>query len=106
MRHGVKVDVRWCRWKVGLVLQQPGLQIQDVFTELVVLVLQRLVVLLQVTKVLDLLLELLDVAFFTLTECSLECVSGCQAMMVGLIRTCAARFCAARLLVESSLFPF
>ena len=60
-------------WRIlGLRLEKSRLQVEDVFAELVILVLQGLVVVFHGLELFDLLLEFLDVAFFALTECTLR----------------------------------
>lgn len=112
--RGGEIDVRRRGRDIRLCFQQAGLQVQDVLAQLVVFVLQGAEVVLHGLEVFDLLFELLDVAFFALAEGALhtERISmllsrstrgyGCGYGY----RTCAARFCAARLLVDSSLLPF
>lgn len=82
------------------------MQVENVLSQLEVLTLQRAIVLLHVLKFLDLLLELLDVALFALTERALYHVRNTRMKAEVVNPTCAARFCAALLLVDSSRLPF
>ena len=61
-------DLRWCGREIRMALEQASLEVQDVFTQLVILSLQHAEILLHGLKLLDLLLELLDVALLALTE--------------------------------------
>ena len=56
----------------SLGLDEAGLKVDDVITELVILGLNGFVVLIQDSVVANLLFELLDVTFFALPECSLS----------------------------------
>jgi hypothetical protein len=66
-----QVDVWWGRREVALAFEEGGLEMDDVFAQRVVLGLQALVLFLQGVELADLLLELLDISFFSLAECSL-----------------------------------
>jgi hypothetical protein len=73
-----------------------------------ILVLQAAKVGLHRLELLDFLLELCDVTLLSLTECSLfEGQHIWHTVIIGEVKndlTCAARFCAARLLVDNSRF--
>jgi hypothetical protein len=64
----VQVNTSGSRWDLALSLEQAGLQVDDVVAQLVVFRLEGLVQLAQLLEFLDLVLELLDVLFFALTE--------------------------------------
>lgn len=66
-----EVDVSWELRDFALGIEQSGLQIDDVLSELVVLGLEGLVVIRDVLELLHLLLELAYVRFLALSECSL-----------------------------------
>ena len=63
-------EVHTCgsRWYLVLGLEKSRLEVDDVVAELVVFCLQRLIQLAQLLKLLDLVLELLDVLFLALAE--------------------------------------
>lgn len=63
-----KVDVWWWLRRFDLGVNEPGLQVNDVLSQRIVLSLEHLELLLHLTIVAHLLLELLDVAFLSLTE--------------------------------------
>lgn len=66
-----KVDVGWWLRILALRLDEPGLEMDDVLAQAVVLRLDGLVVLFQGVKLTNLLLKLLDITFLTLPKCSL-----------------------------------
>lgn len=66
-----EVDVRGRLRGLDLSIQESRLQVYDVLSQGVVLRFYVFVVLLQFTKLADLLLQLLDITFLTLTKCAL-----------------------------------
>ncbi len=66
-----QVDVRGRRGIVALQIEQSRLQIDDIDSQVLILDLQRLIIGLGVFGILNLLLELLDIAFLALPERSL-----------------------------------
>lgn len=66
-----EVDAGRRRWHLALCLEQARLEVDDVVAKLVVLGLQVLVQFAQLLKLLDLVLELLDIFLLALTKCAL-----------------------------------
>lgn len=66
-----EVDVGWWLRVVALRLDKTRLQMNDVLPQRIVLRLDGLEVVLQIVQLSDLLLQLLDISFLSLSECTL-----------------------------------
>ena len=66
--RAVEVDAGGCGWDFALGLEEARLQVDDVVAQLVVLRLERLIELAQLLKLLDLILELLNVLLLAFAE--------------------------------------
>lgn len=64
----VENDIGWWLRVLALGLDEPGLEVDDVLAQRIVLCLDSLVVILQIVQIPDLLLELLDISFLALTK--------------------------------------
>ena len=64
----VQNHIWWWLWVFALRLDEPGLQVDDVLAQRVVLRLDGLVIILQIVQISDLLLELLDISLLALSK--------------------------------------